>query len=315
MPAVIGNEACTRRRCGGATIEADPRRRCKFPSFAPRSARPKSQEVVGLPALGLADHAARGPSSSRPTSPRPSGQARRGRQLLHGGAAPGGRGPGPGAGQAVLVPTMTFAATAEIVRYQGAVPLLVDCDPLTLQHGPGRRRSGRSPTCRAGRHAAGSGACSVVGIIPVHVGGLMMDMDAVRGLCRRARPVAGRGRRPRLPGRLSQRPAAARGGAAARTPRPSPASPSMPTRPSPPAKAAWPSPTTTELAVADAADVAARPVARRLEALLRATAPGTIASWPPGYKYNLTDIAAAIGNSASFAGAEEMRREREAIAP
>ncbi len=35
-------------------------------------------------------------------------------------------------GQAVLVPTMTFAATAEIVRYQGAVPLLVDCDPLTL---------------------------------------------------------------------------------------------------------------------------------------------------------------------------------------
>ena len=29
-------------------------------------------------------------------------------------------------GQAVLVPTMTFAATAEVVRYQGAVPLLVD---------------------------------------------------------------------------------------------------------------------------------------------------------------------------------------------
>ena len=36
------------------------------------------------------------------------------------------------AGQAVLVPTMTFAATAEVVRYQGAVPLLVDCDPVTL---------------------------------------------------------------------------------------------------------------------------------------------------------------------------------------
>ena len=33
------------------------------------------------------------------------------------------------AGQAVLVPTMTFAATAEIVRYQGAMPILVDCDP------------------------------------------------------------------------------------------------------------------------------------------------------------------------------------------
>src|SRR5690242_5257673 len=36
------------------------------------------------------------------------------------------------ANQAVLVPTMTFAATAEVVRYQNAVPLLVDCDPLTL---------------------------------------------------------------------------------------------------------------------------------------------------------------------------------------
>src|SRR5882762_2022155 len=35
-------------------------------------------------------------------------------------------------GQGVLVPTMTFAATAEVVRYQGAIPLLVDCDPVTL---------------------------------------------------------------------------------------------------------------------------------------------------------------------------------------
>src|ERR1051325_6010460 len=33
--------------------------------------------------------------------------------------------------QAVLVPTMTFAATAEVVRYQGAFPLLADCDPQT----------------------------------------------------------------------------------------------------------------------------------------------------------------------------------------
>ncbi len=37
-----------------------------------------------------------------------------------------------GPGDAVLVPTMTFAATAEIIRYQGAVPILVDCDPATL---------------------------------------------------------------------------------------------------------------------------------------------------------------------------------------
>src|SRR5205085_12389032 len=35
------------------------------------------------------------------------------------------------AGQAVLVPAMTFAATAEIVLYKNAIPILVDCDPIT----------------------------------------------------------------------------------------------------------------------------------------------------------------------------------------
>src|SRR5207249_3218394 len=34
-------------------------------------------------------------------------------------------------GDAVLVPTMTFAATAEVLRYLNAIPILVDCDPIT----------------------------------------------------------------------------------------------------------------------------------------------------------------------------------------
>jgi len=34
-------------------------------------------------------------------------------------------------GQGVLVPTMTFAATAEVVQYLGGIPILVDCDPCT----------------------------------------------------------------------------------------------------------------------------------------------------------------------------------------
>ena len=41
---------------------------------------------------------------------------RGGGQLLHGGPAPGGRSLGLAAGQAGAVPTMTFAATAEVVR-------------------------------------------------------------------------------------------------------------------------------------------------------------------------------------------------------
>ena len=70
-----------------------------------------------------------------------------------------------------------------------------------------------------------------VGIIPVHVGGLMMDMDAVRAFAERAWSVGRGRRRPCLSGRLSQRARTGPGGAAARTPRPSPVSPSMPTRP------------------------------------------------------------------------------------
>src|SRR4051795_1295056 len=34
-------------------------------------------------------------------------------------------------GALVLVPTMTFAATAEVVRYFDAIPVFVDCDPIT----------------------------------------------------------------------------------------------------------------------------------------------------------------------------------------
>src|SRR4051812_9654575 len=86
-------------------------------------------------------------------------------------------------GQGVLIPTMTFAATAEIVRYAGGVPVLVDCDPDT----------GNMDLCDAERrlsalHTTGTFGgvnaplSSVSGIIPVHVGGLMMDVAAVREL-------------------------------------------------------------------------------------------------------------------------------------
>ncbi len=83
-------------------------------------------------------------------------------------------------GEGVLVPAMTFAATAEIVRYLGAIPLLVDCDPLTLNmdlvamdRTVSDLRAGRLPPSIPRD-------TPIVGIIPVHVGGLMMDIDAVR---------------------------------------------------------------------------------------------------------------------------------------
>jgi perosamine synthetase len=91
-------------------------------------------------------------------------------------------------GQAVLVPTMTFAATAEVVRYQGAIPILVDCDhtTLNLDLDDAARKvdqlrdgtlAGVSPQLVPDTHLAG--------IIAVHVGGWMMDTDAIRDFARR----------------------------------------------------------------------------------------------------------------------------------
>jgi perosamine synthetase len=82
-------------------------------------------------------------------------------------------------GDLVVVPTMTFAATAEIVRYLDAVPLLVDCDPETgnidledAERKLGQLREGGLPSAIP-RDAR------VVGALPVHVGGLLCDDDAL----------------------------------------------------------------------------------------------------------------------------------------
>jgi perosamine synthetase len=82
-------------------------------------------------------------------------------------------------GQAVLVPTMTFAASAEIVRYQGALPVLVDCRPddFNLDLADAAKKLG---LLRSGKLPAAQGQkLDAVGIIPVHVGGLMLDVAAV----------------------------------------------------------------------------------------------------------------------------------------
>lgn len=81
---------------------------------------------------------------------------------------------GLGPGDAVLVPTMTFAATAEVVRHLGAQPLFVDCAPDTLLIDLEHARA------RAAEHVAGGGR--VAGILPVHVGGVMVDLARARAI-------------------------------------------------------------------------------------------------------------------------------------
>ena len=87
---------------------------------------------------------------------------------------------GLGARQAVLVPTMTFAATAEVVRYQGAIPILVDCDPTTLNMDLEDAARKLNQVRVGGLGANIESGLSVTGIIPVHVAGHMMDIGAIQ---------------------------------------------------------------------------------------------------------------------------------------
>lgn len=84
------------------------------------------------------------------------------------------------AGQAVLVPTMTFAATSEILLYKNAVPVLVDCDPVTGNMDL-RDAEAKLQKFKAGELSVGNiKPVEVVGIIPVHVGGYMMNADEIK---------------------------------------------------------------------------------------------------------------------------------------
>ncbi|MCL1692989.1 MAG: DegT/DnrJ/EryC1/StrS aminotransferase family protein, partial [Actinomycetia bacterium] len=71
-------------------------------------------------------------------------------------------------GDEVIVPTMTFAATAEVVIHLGARPVLVDCEPDTLNIDPDAIAAAITPRTKA--------------IIPVHFGGQPASMDRIMGI-------------------------------------------------------------------------------------------------------------------------------------
>ncbi|OIO99063.1 MAG: UDP-4-amino-4,6-dideoxy-N-acetyl-beta-L-altrosamine transaminase [Armatimonadetes bacterium CG2_30_59_28] len=72
-------------------------------------------------------------------------------------------------GDKVLVPTMTFAATAEVVCYFGADPVLVDCDPGTLNITPGTVDAALTRLASVERK-------KVRAVIPVHIAGQPCEM-------------------------------------------------------------------------------------------------------------------------------------------
>ena len=81
------------------------------------------------------------------------------------------------AGQSVIVPTMTFAATAEVVRYFGARPILADCraEDFNLDVADADRKI----------QSALAAGQSVAAMMPVHYGGQIGDVAGVRSLARR----------------------------------------------------------------------------------------------------------------------------------
>jgi len=78
---------------------------------------------------------------------------------------------GIGPSDEVIVPTWTFTATAEVVRYLGATPVIVDVDPDTLNISLDAVEAAITPHTK--------------GVIPVHFGGLPVDMRRLRAIADR----------------------------------------------------------------------------------------------------------------------------------
>jgi dTDP-4-amino-4,6-dideoxygalactose transaminase len=217
------------------------------------------------------------------------------------------------AGQGVLVPTMTFAATAEVLRYLGAIPILVDCDPVTLNMDLDDCEL-RIANCGLEERRISDIrrlTSEIVGIMPVHVGGFMMDLDGLQRFASERKLWI-------VEDAAHAFPAGWRRGADEPWLRRS----NGPDTVTCFSFYANKTITTGEggMAVTGNAKLAERMKLMSLHGLSRDSwerySGGS--SWDykiiaPGYKYNLTDIAAAIGIH-QLARAEEMRRERESIA-
>ncbi|MDX2222538.1 MAG: DegT/DnrJ/EryC1/StrS family aminotransferase [Rhodospirillaceae bacterium] len=78
---------------------------------------------------------------------------------------------GVGPGDEVIVPTYTFTASAEVVRYLGAHPVFIDCDPATLNITAEAISRAITPRTKA--------------VMPVHISGLACDMDAILAVARK----------------------------------------------------------------------------------------------------------------------------------
>jgi dTDP-4-amino-4,6-dideoxygalactose transaminase len=81
-----------------------------------------------------------------------------------------------GPGDEVIVPAMTFIATANVVELVGAKPIFIDCDPDTLLVTPELIKAAITERTRA--------------VIPVHMYGQMCDVKAIKDILPKDRNIS-----------------------------------------------------------------------------------------------------------------------------
>lgn len=90
-------------------------------------------------------------------------------------------------GDEVLVPALTFVATANAVAYCGAVPHLVDSDAATLGLDPRKLDAylKEHTTSRGGARVNSSTNRRIAAVVPMHTFGHPVDLDALAEVCAR----------------------------------------------------------------------------------------------------------------------------------
>lgn len=207
------------------------------------------------------------------------------------------------AGDCVITTPYTFAATAEVIRYFDATPVFVDVEPNTLNIDPHCLEQTVTELMGQGKR--------VRAILPVHIAGHPCDMDAICAVAEKYGLAVIEDAAHALPTRYNGRLIGA----------PSPATCTVP-HATCFSFYATKSLTTGEGGMIVTEDEALTERCRMMslhgiskDAWKRYSAEG---SWyyeivAPGYKYNLTDIAASIG-LAQLAKLERMWQRRQTIA-